>query len=82
MSIGFQSVVESVNIIIPQAYEQIFEAIQGIIDGFMNLFKDPKTSLFKIGKGTLMYVQGGWQKSQPLLIVICFNEKSCEMSLY
>jgi len=50
----FQSVVEIIKVIIPQAAEQIFESIQGIVKGFMNLFKDPKTSLFNIGKGVIV----------------------------
>lgn len=49
-----QSIVETVRIIIPQAAEQIFEAAQGIVKGFMNIFKDPKAALAEIGKGVIM----------------------------
>ena len=42
------------SIVLQQSVKQIWDAIKGIIDGFMDLFKAPKESLFKIGSGALM----------------------------
>ncbi|KAK3612511.1 hypothetical protein CHS0354_024482 [Potamilus streckersoni] len=48
-----QKIVEVVTIIIPQAAKQVFESIKGIIEGFKNIFKDPKTALGDIGGGIM-----------------------------
>ncbi|XP_052806223.1 uncharacterized protein LOC128235441 [Mya arenaria] len=50
----YNTIADAIQIKIPQSAEQIFEAVQGIINGFMDIFSDVKTSLFKIGKGVLM----------------------------
>ena len=42
---------------IPHNAQQMFEAIEDIIDGYAELFDDPKTSLAAIGKGVITYVQ-------------------------
>ncbi|XP_045156811.2 uncharacterized protein LOC123523186 [Mercenaria mercenaria] len=50
----YNSIVEGVKIIIPQAAEQIYESVQGIIRALMKIFKDPKTALSDIGKGVIV----------------------------
>ncbi|XP_060567959.1 uncharacterized protein LOC132726631 [Ruditapes philippinarum] len=50
----YNSIVEGVKIIIPQAAEMIFESAQMILRAFMKIFKDPKTALADIGKGVLV----------------------------
>ncbi|XP_053398133.1 uncharacterized protein LOC128556594 [Mercenaria mercenaria] len=49
----FNSIVQAVKVVIPKAAEDVFNTVQDIIGGFMNIFKDPKTSLFKIGAGVI-----------------------------
>ncbi|XP_053398719.1 uncharacterized protein LOC128556879 [Mercenaria mercenaria] len=49
----YNSIVQAVQVIIPQASKDVFKAVKDIIGGFMNIFKDPKTSLFKIGAGVI-----------------------------
>jgi uncharacterized Zn finger protein len=55
ISISFQSVVQSVKVIIPNTAQEIVGAVKDINDGFINIFQDPKTSLFKIGSAVIRY---------------------------
>ncbi|XP_053390116.1 uncharacterized protein LOC128553035, partial [Mercenaria mercenaria] len=49
----YNSIVQAVKVVIPKAAKDVFDAVQDIIDGFMNIFKDYKTSLFRIGAGVI-----------------------------
>ena len=52
-AVFFQNIVEAVQIKIPHNAKQMYEAIQDVVDGFAELFDDPKTSLAAIGKGVI-----------------------------
>ncbi|XP_060580900.1 uncharacterized protein LOC132737595 [Ruditapes philippinarum] len=49
----YNAVVQGIKVLIPKSAKEIFVSVQDIIKGFMDIFKDPKTSLFKIGAGVI-----------------------------
>ncbi|XP_021353372.1 uncharacterized protein LOC110450253 [Mizuhopecten yessoensis] len=49
----YNTLVQTITIIIPQQAKLIYEAILDIIDGFSVITKDPKTAIMGIGKGVV-----------------------------
>ncbi|VDH91582.1 Hypothetical predicted protein [Mytilus galloprovincialis] len=49
----YNTLVQTITVIIPQNAKLIYESIVDIIDGFKVIMKDPKTALVKIGKGVV-----------------------------
>ncbi|XP_052074034.1 uncharacterized protein LOC127711917 [Mytilus californianus] len=49
----YNTLVQTITVIIPQNAKLIYESIVDIIDGFKVIIKDPKTALTKIGKGVV-----------------------------
>lgn len=49
----FQTLEETITVIIPQNAKNVYDSIVEIIDSFRIIIKDPKTAITKIGKGTM-----------------------------
>jgi len=49
----FQTLEETITVIIPQNAKNVYDSIVEIIDSFRIIIKDPKTAITKIGKGAM-----------------------------
>jgi uncharacterized membrane protein len=49
----FQTLEETITVIVPQNAKNVYDSIVEIIDSFKIIIKDPKTAIMKIGKGAM-----------------------------